>query len=66
MSRKPEPAEIVAARKAAGLTQTAAASLVHADVRTWQAWEGGTRQMPAAKWELFRLKLITMRAGMAD
>jgi hypothetical protein len=37
--KQPSPAEIRAAREAAGLTQTAAAELVHAELRTWQHWE---------------------------
>jgi DNA (cytosine-5)-methyltransferase 1 len=52
----PTPAEIRAARQAAGLTQAAAATLIHAARRAWQEWEGGRRRMPPAKWELFRQK----------
>ena len=57
----PTPEEIKAARKAAGLTQTAAAAVVHAKLRAWQQWEAknGTashRAMSAASWELFCIK----------
>ena len=55
-SKNPEPADIVACREAAGLTQTQAASLVHGSLRTWQQWEAGDRRMHAGLWELFRLK----------
>lgn len=57
MMRNPPPATIRAARKAAGLTQTEAARLVHASLRSWQDWEGGRRKMHPAIWELFCLKL---------
>jgi DNA-binding transcriptional regulator YiaG len=55
-SRNPTPAEIVAARLAAGLSQTAAAALLHTTCRTWQQWEAGDRRMHPAFWELFLLK----------
>lgn len=53
----PNPRE---ARKAAGLTQTAAAQLIGATLRTWQDWEGGRRNMPHAKYALFCM-LVTQR-----
>lgn len=52
----PRPDDIRAAREAAGLTQTAAASLVHTKCRTWQQWEAGDRHMHPAFWELFKIK----------
>ena len=53
----PTPSQIKEARIALGLTQTEAAESVGAaSYFTWQAWETGRRKMPAAKWELFRLK----------
>jgi len=52
----PEPAEVRAAREAAGLSQTAAGALVHTSCRTWQQWEAGDRRMHPAFWELFRIK----------
>lgn len=59
--RNPKPDEIRAAREAAGLSQTAAAELVHTTCRTWQQWEAaegadGNRRMHPAFWELFRIK----------
>jgi putative transcriptional regulator len=64
--KQPSPAEIRAAREAARLTQTAAAELVHAELRTWQHWESTAdaddrRAMPLASWELFLLKTKGMR-----
>lgn len=56
---QPAPAEIKAARVAAGLTQTQAAALVHAGLKTWQNWEsetGEARRIPLASWELFLIK----------
>lgn len=55
-SRNPTPHEIKTAREALGLTQTAAAELVHTKLRAWQQWEAGDRQMHPAFWELFLLK----------
>lgn len=52
----PDPAAITAAREAAGLTQARAAAVVHANLRSWQKWEGGERSMHPAVFELFMLK----------
>jgi DNA-binding transcriptional regulator YiaG len=53
----PTPEMIIAARAAiVGLTQTKAAELVHAKLRTWQQWEAGDRTMHPGFWELFRIK----------
>ena len=52
----PTPSEILAARQAAGLTQTQAAGLVGVKLRAWQYWEAGERTMPASAWELFQIK----------
>lgn len=57
----PTTEEIRAAREAAGLTQTAAALMVHTSCRVWQQWEAGDRRMHPAMWELFRMKVL--RAG---
>lgn len=54
--KQPAPDEICAAREAAGLTQSAAAALVHANLRSWQKWEAGERAMHPAFWELFLIK----------
>ena len=53
---RPDPGEVRAAREVAGDTQTEAAETIYATVRTWQNWESGIRQMPAAALELYRLK----------
>lgn len=56
---QPAPNEIKAAREAAGLTQTEAAALVHAGLKTWQNWESETsenRKISLAAWELFLIK----------
>lgn len=55
-SANPAPEAIRAARDAAGLTQTAAATLVHSTLRRWQEWEAGQHRMHPGLWELFRLK----------
>ena len=55
-SSNPALEDIKAAREAAGLTQTAAATLVHSTCRSWQQWEAGDRRMHPAMWELFRIK----------
>ena len=52
----PAPADIIAARLAAGLTQTEAGALVYSGYQTWQQWEHGKRRMHPATWELFQLK----------
>lgn len=57
----PTPQQIAQARNAARITQTAAASLVHASLRAWQKWEAGDAKMPGASWELFNLKLKGMQ-----
>lgn len=45
------------ARQAADLTTTEAAQLVHVGRRTFEMWESGERNIPAAKLELFMSKL---------
>ena len=52
----PTPESIRAARAAAGLTQTEAASLIHGTMRAWQEYEAGNRRMHPGLWELFRMK----------
>ncbi len=63
-SANPCKEEVRAAREAAGLTQTAAATLVHATCRSWQHWEAGDRRMHPGVWELFRIKSGAL-AGVA-
>ena len=53
----PSAEEIRTARLAAGMTQDQAAAAVHVTVRMWTHWECGTREMPLARWELFRAKI---------
>lgn len=52
----PTPDQVFAAREKSGLTQDAAARLVHADIRSWQRWESGERSMHPAFFELFLIK----------
>ena len=52
----PTPEKIRAKRVEAGLTQTAAATLIHSTCRSWQQWEAGDRRMHPAMWELFEIK----------
>jgi len=49
------PQQVIAARKAAGLTQEGAAMMIGAKRRTWQCWERGERNCPPAKFNLFLL-----------
>ena len=53
----PTPDQIRQARELAGLSQTQAAALVHAGLRSWQHWEAGDRVMNPAIWELFLIKI---------
>ena len=53
----PTTTQIRAARVRAGLTQSAAAEVIHLGARErWTEYERGTSRMPQAKWELFLLK----------
>lgn len=66
-SANPSPADIIAMREAAGLTQTEAAELVHSALRSWQQWEAqlgteGHRRMHPGLWELFLIKTAAKRA----
>jgi putative transcriptional regulator len=61
-ARNPTPAEIAAAREAAGLSQRAAGELIHCSLRGWQDWEYGHRAMHPAFWELFRRKAAEISA----
>lgn len=56
--RTPRPAEVVAAREAAGHTQTQAAAVVYTTLRTWQAWEetDGDRPIHPGFFELYLIK----------
>lgn len=59
----PLPAEIIATRKAAGLTQTEAAGLVCGSLRAWQQWEAGDRRMHPGLWMLFGLRTEEAASG---
>jgi putative transcriptional regulator len=50
------PSDVRAARKAAGLSQTAAGALCHRSLRAWQDAEAGKRNLDQAAWELFLLR----------
>ena len=47
------PQALAEARARAGLSQTAAARLVGASLRTWQQWEDGGRSVPLTAIELW-------------
>lgn len=49
------PAKIKQARREAGLTQQAASDLVGVSIKSWQAYEGGWRQIQEPTWRLFLL-----------
>jgi len=52
--RSPKPAEILAAREAAGLTQDQAAELAMLGAQSrWAEYENGTRRIDLARWTLF-------------
>lgn len=57
----PDPQQIKNARQSSGLSQTAAAELIHSTLRTWQDWEAGKAKMHPGLWELFTIK--TKRAA---
>ena len=52
--RSPSPKVILKARKAAGLTQKAAAEKCLSALRSWQDWEYGKRRMHPAIWQVFQ------------
>ena len=60
-TKQPSPEEIKQTRIDAGLTQTEAASLVHAQIRAWQRWESGERTISLDAWELFLMKVKEMK-----
>ena len=57
----PSPAEIRAARKAAGLTQAAAAALVGVNDRGWRRYEAGDVKMPVFKYGIFLERIGKMK-----
>lgn len=60
--KNPTPLEIKQARVDAGLTQTQSAELIYKNIRTWQQWEKGDREMDAAFFELFKIKTSMLNA----
>lgn len=54
--RSPSGPQIAAAREKAGLTQAAAAALVHSTARRWREWESGDYSMHPGLWELYLLR----------
>lgn len=58
----PTPQEIKQARIHAGLTQSQAAALIYKNIRTWQQWESGDREMDVAFFELFKIKTSMLNA----
>jgi DNA-binding transcriptional regulator YiaG len=57
------PDDIKQARSALGLTQTKFGELLHAKLRTVQAWEAGKRKMQAVTVELLERKLQEKENG---
>lgn len=55
------PAEIREARQVLGLTQKAFGEMLHAKLRTVQAWEAGDRNMTAATKEILERKVKRKR-----
>ena len=62
----PLPADIIAARVAAGLSQTGAAALIYSGLRTWQHWETGDRRMHPGLWELWQIKISQRRKPFGE
>ena len=60
---RPTAAQILAARTAAGLTQTEAAALILSTLRTWQDWEAGARRMHPGLYQLFAIKTGQIKAA---
>jgi putative transcriptional regulator len=59
----PTPEAIRETRQQAGLSQTAAAALIHSTLRTWQDWEAGKAKMHPGLWELFLIKTKDKQHG---
>lgn len=51
----PTATEIVSARIAAGLTQTAAGAMLGIPQPRWAEYERGVRTMPSSRWTVFLL-----------
>jgi len=61
--RNPSPAQIVAARQHAELTQAQAAAKIGGSVRAWEKWEAGERRMHPGLFELFLIKTGQPKPG---
>lgn len=55
--KQPTPQDIARMRNDVRITQTEAAAIVQASLRTWQNWESGATKMRPALWELFKQKV---------
>lgn len=53
----PDSEVIKQTRIKAGFSQSQCAELVHVELRSWQRWEAGDRQINGAAWELFLIKI---------
>lgn len=67
----PTPGQVHELRTLAGLTQLAAAKLIHRPLRTWQHWESPpgspeARPMPADSWELFAIKVKALGVALPE
>lgn len=56
----PTPELVKHVRQLSGLSQSAAAELIHCTRSGWAKWEGGEREMSLAHWELFLRKVSEM------
>ena len=54
--KPPTAAQVQFARAKAGLTQSAAAAIVHSTGRRWREWETATYRMHPGLWELFMIR----------
>lgn len=63
MTTNPTPTQVIAARQAAGLTQTDAAAVIGKPMRTWQNWEApvGARNHRTMDPALFKLFLMEIK-----
>jgi putative transcriptional regulator len=69
MKRKyesPSAEKVRRGRKAAGLTQADAGSLVLSSRRAWQEWESGNRSMHPGLWELFLIYAQLSEDGLVQ
>lgn len=64
----PTPEQVKAARLEAGLSQTAAANLIHCHWQAWVKWEhydktdkAQSRRMHPGLWELFQIKAAKLK-----